>query len=649
MSKSKKQNKYCNCQSPSDKAILKQDVIYSFCKNCGSILLKSQEGIINYTLKPKQKRLPYEIDPVIIIKQMKKKTEECYPYIYEEFNINKSDKQIKEKTVQSINIYLKFRKMLLLNLQKLMKMFDYCDMIFYQTLFYLDYFLSQRMTEDMTEKTVLYYLVGYFLCAVKFRETDIYEPSLDSFFDISKDIYLFKEKIVHYEVHCLKSIDYNVFSYSAYDWISQLISNGIVFNCEINNATEIILVKGHRHSLVNTINKYAVKLLLNLTFKNIFFKYSPMYIAISLIQIAREKYLDKNMIKEKLFFDLINLYGIKYANYKKCYEEIKSEFKENIEEEEDKNTKDKEKKYSDTIKYISDEYPPNLKGNNRNENSVKSQIKGRNLYVPNKLKSSNSIIHLKDNQINNNQQDKEELNNEESKAIENNLNDNEIELSLKEVVVKKRYKIKSQKEILQARNPAVKFSIDCNTNVLRDVFSNIDSDSKERYSLANLNKEDKIDLNLFKNNSLTKNKHRPILKELNHVKINTNKHPSIKIKDVHNTNSNASTSVERDKDNEKSNIKKKSKFYAKSNKNMNKFKIELEKKNILTSTKLPILTGLDDAKLEKTETNNGELNINQNRHKVKIIYKLKKTIDKLEIKTMPEEEININKSAKKII
>ena len=207
-------------------------------------------------------------------------------------------------------------------------------MVFYQSLFFLDNYLSHNMTEDMTEKTVLYYLIGYFLCAVKFKETDIYEPTLDSFFDLSKGIYLSMDKIAYYEILCLKKIDYNVFSYSAYDWISQLISNGIVFNCEINNSNEIILIKGHRHSLLNTINKYAIKLLLNLTSKKLFFKYAPMYIAISIIQLSREKYIDKSMINETLFLNLINLYGIKFEDYKKCYEEIKEQINEINEESE---------------------------------------------------------------------------------------------------------------------------------------------------------------------------------------------------------------------------------------------------------------------------------------------------------------------------
>ena len=58
-------------------------------------------------------------------------------------------------------------------------MLDFSDLIFFQTLFYIDNYLSHKMTEEFSEKKILYYLVGYFLCSSKLKETDIYEPSLD--------------------------------------------------------------------------------------------------------------------------------------------------------------------------------------------------------------------------------------------------------------------------------------------------------------------------------------------------------------------------------------------------------------------------------------------------------------------------------------
>ena len=92
MSKSTSQKKYCNCQISSDTKILKKEVNHSFCEKCGSILLKGANGTIYYTLKPKQKRLPYELNPINIFQSMKKMSEEKYPNIKEDYNIDKSDK-----------------------------------------------------------------------------------------------------------------------------------------------------------------------------------------------------------------------------------------------------------------------------------------------------------------------------------------------------------------------------------------------------------------------------------------------------------------------------------------------------------------------------------------------------------------------------
>ena len=67
-----------------------------------------------------------------MIKAMKKKTEENYPFIYNVYNISSmTEKPKREKAVKS---YLKHRKMLIIKLQQLMKAFDYCDLIFYQCL-----------------------------------------------------------------------------------------------------------------------------------------------------------------------------------------------------------------------------------------------------------------------------------------------------------------------------------------------------------------------------------------------------------------------------------------------------------------------------------------------------------------------------------
>jgi len=666
MSKNDRHHKYCNCQISTDKEILRPNVKYSFCQNCGCVLLKNHDGTIYFTLKPKQNKKSFDLSPIEFIRHMKKKTEEEYPFIYEEFNINKSDKHIKEKTLKSLNIYLNHRKMILIKLQKLMKTFNYCDISFYQTLFFLDTYLSHKITADMSEKVILYYLIGYFLCSVKIKETDIYEPSLDSFFDLSKGIYLSSSKIAYYEVLCLKTINYNVFSYSSYDWIMQLISNGVVFNCEVNSNNEIILIKGHRHSLVNTVNKHSLKLLLNITSKNIFFKYSPMHIAISLIQLTREKYIDKNMIKPKLFTYLINLYGVKQEDYKKCYEEIKDEINE-MNSENENHHKEKDNNNENRI----NNHLPELKAHERNESTKKIMKIGKSVYVPNKLKSSNVLVHVPNNLVNNSKNEentpnelKDDSNNfsedSKEKEKENPKENKEIELSINETIPKKKYKMKLQKSNISLHKKDFRFSIDCKANNVSRSNQNlpfINLKSNKRYSFMSMNNDETIESTHFKNISQSKNRNRPILKDIKNIRANPNRYNSIYSKD---TKVNSSVTILLDKDKERvmeqPNIKVNSKFLniLKNNSEINNFESQFIKKKIKTSTKLPKISEIDDVGFEKKESNSGDIKRNKSghnhEHHKKKRYKLKTHIENNEEKDkMPEEDIKENKKTKKLI
>ena len=398
----KEETKFRCCRFPAlnnNKLLFESKINYTFCKNCGNIFLKSPTGIINHTVKSSNKKKPVEFNPIEIINSMKKKTEAEYPFLNEEYNIGKNNK---EEIFKSINSYLNYRDFILSSLNKIMSIADYSDLIFYQSLFYIDTYLSHNITEKMTEKIILYYLIGFFLISSKTKETDIYEPDLDSFLFIKKNIYLSLEKIAYYEVICLQTIKYNIFCYSAYDWISELSSIGFIFDCEINKNNEIIIIKGHRHSIINTIYKYCMKILLNVTTKNIFIKYSPMYIAFSLIRISREKFLDKNIINNNLYNNLINLFGVNFEDYKTCYEELKSEIKV-------KNFKLKE-----------------INENAENYDSCKNwNISSKpNNNINNKMKSSTELLNLQEMLINPKNEDKERINTEKYINYKNINNEN---------------------------------------------------------------------------------------------------------------------------------------------------------------------------------------------------------------------------------
>jgi hypothetical protein len=317
-----------------------------------------------------------------------------------------------------------------------------------------------------------------------------------------------------------------------------------------------------------------------------------------------------------------------------------------------------------------DNHFPELKVHERNESTKKTMKIGKSVYVPSKLKSSNVLIkvNVTDNLISNNRYNenspnkfKEDSNNEDSKEKENQKEGSEITLSLNEIDSKnKKYKIKSQKNNIATQNTAGRLSIDCDTKIFRSNqnLPRINLKSRERHSVMTLNNEETSDSTHSKNFSQTKNKIKPILKELAHVRKNQERYHSLNSKDSY-ANSSVATSVEKDKEQEieRPNIKKKSKFFTASIKNVesNNLDDKLQRNNIRTSTKLPMISGFDSLHYERLDTNIGEQNRNNhehnhNHHKTKKHYKLKTHIDNAEIKdNMPDEGAKDAKNIKKLI
>ena len=309
----------CNHTKKSIEKLFKGIKKHSFCEKCGAIIFRDLKGNLHFTIKPKSKQKTVDFDPSQLINEMIKQQSVHYPNINNNFNMSEEEKKNIDNLNKSISVYLEKRKTILYYLQKITKALNYSDLIFYQCLFYIDCYFSHNFTEDFHEKKLLYYLVGFFLITSKMKENDIFEPTFDTFRCIKKNITLHEEKIGLYEVKCLKIIKYNIFAYSTYDWLNMFIALGFVFDSEIN-----LMNEHEEHKLIKTIYKSVMKILINITTKNIFFKYSPMYISLSIIQIIREKYLKEHNDKS-LYTTYLSLFNININDYQQCYIEINNE------------------------------------------------------------------------------------------------------------------------------------------------------------------------------------------------------------------------------------------------------------------------------------------------------------------------------------
>ena len=250
----------------------------------------------------------------------------------------------------------------------------------------------------MSEEKLIYLLIGFFLIASKFKENDIFEPEAYIFCDFDWEFDLTQEKILYYETKCLKAIKYDFFIYSTYDWLSIFMGIGYVFEGEIDSIEEI-----------NGINSYTFKLLIDITPKGLFIKYTPLYNAISIIQICREVKIDKNKINVELFNKMLFLYNLKFEDFENCYNEIKAVTSASLSGNNNKNPnndknkpnnmKKKDNKTLDDLNYDNnkDKYVRNKEfkscENDKMEKELKLNFK-RKLNIQQRLKDNKFLSEL---------------------------------------------------------------------------------------------------------------------------------------------------------------------------------------------------------------------------------------------------------------
>ena len=343
----------CHHNEELNKSIM-ADKSYYYCYKCNNIILIDHEKFYcTYKLieEDRTENEKVEFDPVVTLHNMIQRQEEQIKDINEKlvlnFSYNEESEEKQTNILKNINNennnftppprnkkkrkiskllfdeeifekYAKIRNRVLIYIHNLCSKMKYNDSSFYFSLYLLDTYLSRIMSDEITDRELFLVVLGFFLISSKYIEDDIFEPELQIFCNFEKSILLSIEEIRAAEVQCLTLINYNMYIYSVYDWVNILLSNGVVFEDEINDIDE-----------VDNIYAYTQKLLTNITSKIFFCKYSSIQIAFSIIHISREKYLNKNIsLSNKLYNLLLDIYNISFSDYEECYNLIKNDSNE---------------------------------------------------------------------------------------------------------------------------------------------------------------------------------------------------------------------------------------------------------------------------------------------------------------------------------
>ena len=445
----KEKNNSCEHMEELNKCISAQKE-YFYCYKCNNIFLIDQDKYYcanKYIDEEKDLCEEIEFDPVITVKNMIERQEEQIKEINEQLILNFSykeennnnnseknssptksntndkeesktkilqrnnnelinnntftpKKQKKKRRLTKLLIdeeifekYSRIRNRVLIYIHNLCTKMEYNDSSFYFSLYLLDTYLSRIISDDISDRELFLVVLGFFLISSKYIEDDIFEPELQIFCNIEKSILLTINEIRESEVQCLTLINHNMYIYSVYDWITTLLNNGIVFKEEVTDKNE-----------VEEIYAYTQKLLTNLTSKIFFCKYSSIQIAFSIIQLSREKYLNKDLKLSKKIFDLLlDLYEISFSDYKDCYIFIKNDIENETEEESedddsnlDMNINSKKAAKSLEVNLTESNYS-NMKGKRNIDIIMGNPEKNKYLLSQNSNKYINTDFNIKNN------------------------------------------------------------------------------------------------------------------------------------------------------------------------------------------------------------------------------------------------------------
>jgi hypothetical protein len=291
---------------------------------------------------------------------------------------------------------------------------NYSERVFYHCLYLLDSYLIQILKKEISKRTIILITLGFFLISSKFIEIDIFEPNINQFCKIEKDIVISQKEILNMEIKCLQIINYNILNYSTYDWLEILNKVGVIFNAQVINLNiEQIYEK----------QKYLLKRIINY---DLLYKYNSFQLALSIINITLDNFFSINKINKDLFELFLSIFNYKYSYYEQCYNDIKNhifnynkynnDFKDDCKQIENYNKTEYRKNhlincYNQSVENIL-KHP--IKFSNINSNNIKIN----ELLFKNKIKSEKIINMLK----NKNRTESEEKNNIKSYKNTNEIN-----------------------------------------------------------------------------------------------------------------------------------------------------------------------------------------------------------------------------------
>ena len=382
--------------------ITKKIKAYFYCYKCGKLII-----VKDYNIYESLNNEKLEFNPIKMIQQMILKQKEEIAFINDKYK-----KLILDFSLNNSNIYIKNRDIFVSYLRRLCYKMNFKENTFYHCLNLLDSYLVYILKKEISKRTIFLIVLGFFLISSKFKEDDIFEPNINQFCKIDKDVIVSQNEILNMEIKCLQIINYNMINYSAYDWLKIFNRIGIIFNTNTNNV---------KLELIYEKQKYFLKRLIN---SDILYKYNSLHIALSIIHISMENIFINNIINKDLFDVFLSIFNYKFTDYEQCYINIKGilfNFHKDINNENNKTELNKNSLNTCSNKSMQNilKYPIQLSNiNNKiNKSQSKKLILHLNDIIYKSKNKSEKIIKIFKNKTENRENDNK---NESNKINENN-------------------------------------------------------------------------------------------------------------------------------------------------------------------------------------------------------------------------------------